>query len=59
MCLSVLARNPVEAQAVKVGDTSMEEMRGASFAGSSRPLLGRERTAVDVEGEGWVLLKIP
>ena len=27
----------------------MEEMRGASFAGSSPPFLGRERTAVDVD----------
>ena len=27
----------------------MEEMRGAGFAGSSRPFLGRERTAVDVD----------
>ena len=27
----------------------MEEMRGASVAGSSPPFLGRERTAVDVD----------
>ena len=27
----------------------MEEMRGASFAVSSPPFLGRERTAVDVD----------
>ena len=32
---------------VKVGGTSMEEMWGAGFAGSSRPFLGRERTAVE------------
>ena len=34
---------------VKVGGKSIEEMRGASFAASSRPFLGRERTAVDVD----------
>ena len=34
---------------VEVGGTSMEEVRGASFAGSSPPFLGRERTAVDVD----------
>ena len=27
----------------------MEEMRGAGFAGSSPPFLGRERAAVDVD----------
>ena len=32
-----------------MGGTSMEEVRGASFAGSSPPFLGRERTAVDVD----------
>ena len=32
-----------------MGGTSMEEMRGASFAGSSPPFLGRERAAVDVD----------
>ena len=29
----------------------MEEMRGAGFAGSSPPFLGRERAAVDEEGD--------
>ena len=37
------------AQDVKVGGTSMEEMRVACFAGSSPPFLGRERAAVDVD----------
>ena len=32
-----------------MGDTSMEEVRGASFAGSSPPFLGRERAAVGVD----------
>ena len=48
---------------VKVGSTSMEEMWGTGFAGSSPPFLGRERAAVDTdvgpERERWVLLKIP
>ena len=34
---------------VKVGSTSMEEMWGTGFAGSSPPSLGRERAAVDVD----------
>ena len=34
---------------VEVGGTSMEEVRGASFAGSSPPFLGRVRAAVDVD----------
>ena len=34
---------------VKVGGTSMEEMRVPCFAGSSPPFLGRERAAVDVD----------
>ena len=34
---------------VKVGDTSMEEMRGACFAGSASPLRGWERTAADID----------
>ena len=35
---------------VEVGGTRcMEEMRGASFAGSSPPFLGRERAAVGVD----------
>ena len=34
---------------VKVGDTSMEEMRGAGFAGSVSPFRGRDRTAVDID----------
>ena len=34
---------------VKVGDTSMEEMRGACFAGSASPFRGRERAAVDID----------
>ena len=33
---------------VKVGDRSVEEMRGACCSGSSPPFLGRERAAVDV-----------
>ena len=32
-----------------MGGTSMEETRGASFAGSSPPFLGRVRAAVDVD----------
>ena len=32
-----------------IPDQSMEEMRGASFAGSSPPFLVRERAAVDVD----------
>ena len=32
-----------------MGGTSMEEMRGASFARSSPPFRGRERTAVDAD----------
>ena len=32
-----------------MGGTSMEEMWGAGFAGSSPPFLGRERVAVDVD----------
>ena len=32
-----------------MGGTSMEVMRGACFAGSSPPFLGRERAAIDVE----------
>ena len=35
----------------------MEAVRGTGFAGSASPFLGRERAAI--EGEGWVLLKIP
>ena len=31
------------------GGTSMKEVRGAVFAGSSPPFLGRERAAVDVD----------
>ena len=34
---------------VKVGDTSMKDVGGAGFAGSSPPFLGRERAAVDVD----------
>ena len=34
---------------MEVAGTSMEEMRGAGFAGSSPPFLGRERTAIDVD----------
>ena len=34
---------------VKVGGTSMEEMRGACFVASSPPFLGRERAAVYVD----------
>ena len=34
---------------VKVGGTGMKEVRGAVFAGSSPPFLGRERAAVDVD----------
>ena len=34
------------------GARCMEEMRGASFAGSSPPFLGRERAAVGVETVG-------
>ena len=34
---------------MEVGGTSMEETRGASFAGSSPPFLGGERAAVDVD----------
>ena len=34
-----------------MGGTSMEEVRGASFAGSSPPFLGRGQAAVDVERE--------
>ena len=36
---------------VEVGGTRMEEVRGASFAGSSPPFLGRERAAVGVHVE--------
>ena len=32
-----------------MGVTSVEEMRGACFAGSSPPFLGRERAAVGVD----------
>ena len=32
-----------------MGGTSMEEMWGAGFAGSSPPFLGWERAAVDVD----------
>ena len=32
-----------------MGSTSMEEMWGAGFDGSSPPFLGRERAAVDVD----------
>ena len=32
-----------------MGGTSMEEMRGACFAGSAPPFRGRERAAVDVD----------
>ena len=32
-----------------MGGTNMEEKRGACFAGSSPPFLGRERAAVDVD----------
>ena len=32
-----------------MGGTSMEEMRGASFARSSPPFLGRKRAAVGVD----------
>ena len=32
-----------------MGGTSMEEMRGAGFAGSSPPFLVRERAAVNVD----------
>ena len=32
-----------------MGGTSMKDVGGASFAGSSPPLLGREREAVDVD----------
>ena len=32
-----------------MGDTSMEEMRGAGFAGSVSPFRGRERAAIDVD----------
>ena len=35
-----------------MGGTSMDEMWDAGFAGSSPPFLGRERPAVDEEGEG-------
>ena len=34
---------------VKVGGTSMEEMRGACFAGSAPPFRGRERAADDID----------
>ena len=33
---------------VKVGGTGMKDVRGAVFAGSSPPFLGRERAADDV-----------
>ena len=36
---------------VEVGGTRMEEVRGASFAGSSPPFLGWERAAVGVHVE--------
>ena len=36
---------------VKLGGTSMKDVGGASFAGSSPPFLGRERAAVDVDPE--------
>ena len=32
-----------------MGGTSMEDVRGASFDGSSPPFLGRERAAVGVD----------
>ena len=32
-----------------MGGTSMKDVGGASFAGSSPPFLGRERAAVDVD----------
>ena len=32
-----------------MGGTGMKEVRGAVFAGSSPPFLGRERAAVDVD----------
>ena len=34
---------------VKARGTSMKDVGGAGFAGSSPPLLGRERAAVDVD----------
>ena len=34
---------------VKLGGTSMKDVGGASFAGSSPPFLGRERAAVDCD----------
>ena len=34
---------------VKVGGTSMKDVGGAGFAGSSPPFLGREWAAVDVD----------
>ena len=34
---------------MEVGGTSMEAMRGASFAGSSPPSLGREQATVGVD----------
>ena len=34
---------------VKLGGTSMKDVGGAGFAGSSPPFLGRERAAVDVD----------
>ena len=44
---------------VKVGGTSMEEMRGAGFAGSAPPFLGRERAAVDIDKPRSVWLRMP
>ena len=45
---------------VKARGTSMKDVGGAGFAGSSPPFLGRERATVDVDPERrWVLLKIP
>ena len=32
-----------------MGGTSIKEVRGAGFAGSAPPFLGRERAAVDVD----------
>ena len=45
---------------VKARGTSVKDVGGAGFAGSSPPFLGRERAAVDVWlRERWVLMKIP